>query len=188
MQTRFEWLEKQSIYKHLGFFSVHTLSSCYSEFELDTTAAVRSKHKCILQLPPPTKNARQNLPIFHPHPMLCCSQLVFLVEKGGKIEENRSSASFPLVVGQELSGAQSEPHPPLEHICLSSHSHVTLLLCWVGEKSAAGAFAVILVGHRAEEVSAAQTGQIPPPLASLWGPSRVPNQQKPCLQLLHLCA
>lgn len=80
MQTRFEWLAKQSIYKHLRYFSIHTLSSCHSEFELDTTAAVRSKHKCILQLPPPTKNARQNLPIFHPHLLPCCSQLVFSVK------------------------------------------------------------------------------------------------------------
>lgn len=81
MQTRFEWLAKQSIYKHLGHFSIHTLSSCHSEFELDTTAAVRSKHECILQLPPPTKHARQNLPIFHPHLLTCSSQLVFSVEK-----------------------------------------------------------------------------------------------------------
>lgn len=79
MQTRFEWLAKQSIYKHLGYFSIHTLSSCHSEFELDTTAAVRSKHECILQLPPPTKKARQNLPIFHPYLLPCSSQLVFSV-------------------------------------------------------------------------------------------------------------
>lgn len=100
MQTRFEWFAKQSIYKHLGSFSIHTLSSCHSEFELDTTAAVRSKHKCILQLPPPTKNARWNLPIFHPHPRPCCSQLVFLVEKE-KSKESWSSASSPLLIGQK---------------------------------------------------------------------------------------
>lgn len=95
MQTRFEWFAKQSIYKHLGFFSIHTLSSCHSEFELDTTAAVRSKHKCILQLPPPTKNARQNLPIFHPHPRPCCSQLVFLVEKE-KIKGKQKFGVLPI--------------------------------------------------------------------------------------------
>lgn len=72
---------KQSIYKHLGYFSIHTLSSCHSEFELGAAVAVRSKHKCILQLPPPTKNARQNLPIFYPHLLPSSSQLVFLVAK-----------------------------------------------------------------------------------------------------------
>lgn len=64
MQTRFEWLAKQSIYKHLGYFSIHTLSSCHSEFELDTTAAVRYKRKCILQLPPLPRTPGKICPLF----------------------------------------------------------------------------------------------------------------------------
>lgn len=92
-QTRFEWLAKQSIYKHLGYFSIHTLSSRHSKSELDTTAAVRSKYKCILQMPPPTKNARQNLPIFHTHLLSCSSQLVFSVER--KIKGHQKYSFFP---------------------------------------------------------------------------------------------
>lgn len=94
MQTRSEWLAKQSIYKHLGYFSIHTLSSCHSEFELDTTAAVRSKHECILQLPP--LNHESQAKSAHLSSLSPTLQITISISNGkGKSKDTRSTTPSP---------------------------------------------------------------------------------------------